>query len=82
MSHLRWCDFPGHKLIKNVSVEIGGVTVASYRVCQKCAKTFEYDKSEDDFYKLQRLLSSRGGNLDLCADCDEPISSHKSIGNN
>lgn len=82
MSNPRWCDFPGHKLIKNVSVEIGGVTVASYRACQKCGQQFEYDTSEDEFYKLRRLLSNRGGNLDLCFNCDKPLSSHKGGRNN
>jgi hypothetical protein len=79
-SPVRWCDFPGQRLVKSVSIEFGGVTVASYRACKTCGNTFEYEDKEAEFHKLRRLLCSKEGDLQVCMDCDKIIPSAASQG--
>jgi len=61
-----------HRLIKEVSLSMGGVVVDRQRSCDKCGKLFPMN-GDDKFLRMLRSLSYKSGNLNMCDACDPDV---------
>ena len=80
-NNIRWCEFPGQRLVKEVTINVGGICSTTYHVCEKCGKAFEWDGK--DVMEFRRAFSYKEGNLKLCYRCDrnipKPISGYNDL---
>ncbi len=48
-NNVRWCKYPGEKLLKSVSLTFNGVPFVTWFPCSKCGKMYEvYGKLEEN----------------------------------
>lgn len=62
----------GKRLLKEVNLELNGVTHQTHRSCKKCYELFDTTYG-DERLKLCRQLFYKKGNPNYCFDCDDYV---------
>ncbi len=77
-----WVRRLGSALLTEVSIEIGGKTVQTHCICQKCYEPFCYDETDSWLGNIFGGIKTRKGNMKLCSECDKYEYNYENIGYN